>query len=82
MNWTTLTTGVDTGWGNRVTIADTSPNYHVYFGRGESTNNGISGSWAGMSSSGTPVMDSPHCVDPLDPEIVYLRTDWGLVIRQ
>ncbi len=77
-NWTTFSLSVETGWGNRFTFADTSPNYHVFFGRAVSSSNGVSGSWSNMSSTGTPVMDSPHCADPVNSDFVYLRTDWGL----
>jgi len=78
VNWTTFSIAVETGWGTRVTFADISPDYHVFYGRGVSDDNGSSTSWSHMSSTGTPVMDSPHCADPLNSDFVYLRTDWGL----
>ncbi|MCD4818528.1 MAG: T9SS type A sorting domain-containing protein [Candidatus Cloacimonetes bacterium] len=78
VNWTTFSINAESGWGSRISFADTSPDYHVFFGRAVSNDNGIQLSWSNMASTLTPVMDSPHCADPLNTDLIYLRTDWGL----
>lgn len=73
--------GVDAGRGSPyLTVAGTTGNYYVYYGRAFSNYNGNSGSWAHLPGTtvGGRVMDGPVRYDPNDQNVIYFRTDWGI----
>lgn len=69
--WTTVPVTDDCGRGQISINNNTSGNYLVYFSRVYSTNQGSSWSYSGGA-------DGAVCVDPINEDYAYVRTDWGI----